>query len=87
VWHAFGSPEQIGARSRDLDRLTDAAGRDPASIARASNLSISEPMDQVKRTVDAFRDAGVDYLVVGWPGEGTERVEEFAGAFADDLTP
>ena len=87
VWHAFGSPQQIGARSRDLDRLADAAGRDPASIERASNLSISEPMDEVKRTVDAFKDAGVNYLVVGWPGEGTERVEEFAGAFADDLNP
>jgi hypothetical protein len=35
-------------------------------------------MDEVRRAIGAMKDVGVDYLVCGWPGEGSARVEEFA---------
>ena len=77
AWHAFGTPSQVAARSRDLDRLAEEEGRDPASILRASSLSISEPSSQVRAAAEKFADAGIGYLVAGWPGEGAEKVEEF----------
>jgi hypothetical protein len=64
--------------SRHLDTLAEQAGRDPKAILRASSLSLSEPMDQVRRAVEAMGDAGIDYLVCGWPGEGREQIEQFA---------
>jgi F420-dependent oxidoreductase-like protein len=79
AWHAFGSPRSLAEPSSALDRLAEEAGRDPAMITRAGSLSLSEPIDDVLRTVDEWRAAGFDYLVCGWPGEGKARVEEFAG--------
>jgi F420-dependent oxidoreductase-like protein len=78
VWHTYGSPEQLSALGAEVDALAEAAGRDPASILRASSLSLSEPWDDVRRSVEAMRDAGIGYLVCGWPAEGRDRVEEFA---------
>jgi alkanesulfonate monooxygenase SsuD/methylene tetrahydromethanopterin reductase-like flavin-dependent oxidoreductase (luciferase family) len=80
VWHTYGSPEQLRTLGAELDRLADAAGRDPASILRASSLSLSEPWDEVRRSASAMRDAGIGYLVCGWPAEGRRRVEEFAAS-------
>ena len=51
VWHTWGSPEQLAELGAEVDRLAEAAGRDPASILRASSLSLSEPWDE-------FRAAG-----------------------------
>jgi F420-dependent oxidoreductase-like protein len=78
VWHTFGGPDQMAMLSHRLDELAGRAGRDPASIQRAASLSISEPIDEIRRNVAAMRKIGVSYLVCGWPGEGRERVEEFA---------
>ncbi len=80
TWHAFGTPESLAEPSARLDALLEEAGRDPASILRAGSLSISEPIDEVKATVDRWRDAGFGYLVCSWPTEGAGRVEEFAEA-------
>jgi len=78
AWHTYGSPEQLAALSRHLDELARGAGRDPKAIVRSSSLSLSEPWDEVRRSAEAMRDAGVDYLICGWPGEGADRVAEFA---------
>jgi alkanesulfonate monooxygenase SsuD/methylene tetrahydromethanopterin reductase-like flavin-dependent oxidoreductase (luciferase family) len=78
VWHCFGGPEQMAMLSHRLDELATKAGRDPASILRAASLSLSEPIDEIRRNVDAMREVGMGYLVCGWPGEGRARVEEFA---------
>ena len=78
TWHAFGTPESLRQSSASLDQLAEEAGRDPASILRAASLSISEPLEDVKATVEAWRDAGFRYLICGWPGEGRSRVEEVA---------
>jgi alkanesulfonate monooxygenase SsuD/methylene tetrahydromethanopterin reductase-like flavin-dependent oxidoreductase (luciferase family) len=78
VWHTYASPEQLAVLSAEVDRLAEAAGRDPASITRASSLSLSEPWDEVRREVEAMQAVGIGYLVCGWPGEGPARVQEFA---------
>jgi len=78
VWHTYGSPAQLAELSATLDRLAGEAGRDPAAILRASSLSLSEPWDEVTANAVAMDQAGVGYLVCGWPGEGRAQVEEFA---------
>ena len=77
AWHGFGGVAQLGEKSRRIDELAAAAGRDPASILRAASLSLDGPMDAVRRTVDEWRDAGFGYLIAGWPGDGRARVEQF----------
>ena len=77
VWHAFGSASDLARKSALLDRHAAAAERDPAEIGRSTNLSISEPWDQVRRQAENLRKAGFTHLVASWPGEGQGRVEEF----------
>jgi alkanesulfonate monooxygenase SsuD/methylene tetrahydromethanopterin reductase-like flavin-dependent oxidoreductase (luciferase family) len=77
VWHAFGSVESLQHKSSVLDRLTTEAGRDPKTIGRSTNVSLSGPLDAIRRTVDGLRAAGFSYLVASWPGEGRARVDEF----------
>ena len=86
VWHTYGAPARMAELSATLDRLADAAGRDPATILRASSLSLSEPWDEVRANAVALRDVGIGYLVCGWPGEGRARVEEFAARVMPELT-
>ncbi|MDQ6875082.1 MAG: TIGR03560 family F420-dependent LLM class oxidoreductase [Actinomycetota bacterium] len=78
AWHAFGSPDSLRESSKRLDRLAEGAGRDPAAILRAASLSLSEPADDIRRTIRGWQDAGYGYLVCGWPEEGRDQVERFA---------
>jgi alkanesulfonate monooxygenase SsuD/methylene tetrahydromethanopterin reductase-like flavin-dependent oxidoreductase (luciferase family) len=80
MWHTNGELSYLTQLSGELDRLAEASGRDPSTIGRASSLSLSEPLDEVRRNVEAMRRIGVGYLVCGWPGEGRARVEEFAAS-------
>jgi F420-dependent oxidoreductase-like protein len=77
VWHCFASFDTLPRKTRILEEHAERAGRDPSSIARATNLSISEPWDRVAERAEALRDLGFDYLVVEWPGEGRRRLDEF----------
>jgi F420-dependent oxidoreductase-like protein len=77
VWHNFGSPEDLKRLAEIVDEHARSAGRDPASIARATSLSISEPFDEVRATIAALADAGFSYLHVSFPSEGRARLEEF----------
>lgn len=85
VWHAGGGAEKYRDVSAEVDRLCATVGRDPKAIARASSLSLSEPWDDVRRNAEALRTLGVSYLVCGWPGQGRERVEEFASRIMPEL--
>jgi F420-dependent oxidoreductase-like protein len=85
VWHAFGSPTSLREPSARLDRLAEAAGRDPRTITRAASLSLSGSLDAVRRSAEKWRDAGFGYLVCGWPDEGRGRVEEFASRVLRDF--
>lgn len=78
VWHSSGEPlTDLVRRSRLVDDHAERAGRDPASIARASDLSLSQPWDRVRSQAADLAAAGFSYLVVGWPSEGEGRLAEF----------
>src|SRR3990170_1608078 len=74
VWHTFGTVEELRKRARLLDAMIGDAGRPPSAVVRATDLSISEEWDDVRRRADGFREAGFTYLVVEWPTEGKGRL-------------
>ncbi len=84
VWHGGGSPADLARKSAVLDRAAEEAGRDPAAITRATNLSISEPWDEVRRRANDVRAAGISYLVVSWPADRA-RMDEFAADVLPEL--
>jgi hypothetical protein len=77
VWHCFNSFEELPGKIRVFEEHAEKAGRDPSSIVRATNLSISESWDEITRRTDALRELGFGYLVVPWPNEGAPRVQTF----------
>ena len=78
AWHGWADgPRELAEIAAIIDRSAEAAGRDPASILRASSLSISEDWDDVRRRFDWMAAGGIGYLVIEWPGEGEGRVREF----------
>lgn len=86
VWHCYEEPQTFRELSAVVDGLAAECGRDPASITRASSLSLSEPWPQVRANAEAMQEAGVGYLVCGWPAEGAARVAEFVAQVLPDLT-
>jgi alkanesulfonate monooxygenase SsuD/methylene tetrahydromethanopterin reductase-like flavin-dependent oxidoreductase (luciferase family) len=84
MWHAdiLANYADLSAR---IDDLAAVAGRDPTAIGRAADLSLSEPLDEVRRNAETRRDLGIDYLICSWPGQGRGRVEEFWTAIAPDF--
>jgi len=85
VWHAFGSVADLVRKAAVLDRAAAEAGRDPAEIGRSTGLSISEPWDEVRASADGLRQAGFTDLIVSWPAEGRDRVEEFVAQVLPEL--
>jgi F420-dependent oxidoreductase-like protein len=77
AWHAFGSVDALKRKARIVDEHAERAGRDPSSILRATGLSLSEPWDEVRATVDALDAEGFSYLTVSYPSEGQARLDEF----------
>ena len=77
VWHTWGTPNSLREANARLDQLATAAGREPASIMRASSLSLDD-VDTAGRHAAKWRDAGCGYLVCGWPEAGRSQVEAFA---------
>lgn len=82
VWHTWGSPNSLRDTNARVDELAAAVGRDPASIMRASSLSLDD-LDTARKHASKWRDAGCGYLVCGWPETGRSQVE----AFARDVMP
>ncbi len=77
VWHAWGSPGLLAEANARVDQLATEAGRDPASITRASSLSLDD-LDTAAKHAAKWRDAGCGYLVCGWPEGGRRQIEQFA---------
>jgi F420-dependent oxidoreductase-like protein len=78
TWHGWASDAtELAAMNAIIDGAAEAAGRDPASILRASSLSISESWDEVKAAYEWMQGGGIGYLVIDWPTEGQGRLEEF----------
>lgn len=84
-WHSFAPPREWARKWTIVAEHAEAAGRDPMSITRATDLSLSEPWDEVRRVADARRRDGVDYLVCSWPREGRGRLEEFVEVVLPEL--
>jgi alkanesulfonate monooxygenase SsuD/methylene tetrahydromethanopterin reductase-like flavin-dependent oxidoreductase (luciferase family) len=77
AWHTFGNRHDL-ARKWDIVRESaEASGRDPSQITRSTNISISKPWDEVRDRANAYKELGLDTLIVSWPSEGRERLEEF----------
>lgn len=85
VWHTWGTPSSLVDANARVDELAAAAGRDPSQIARASSLSLDD-LDEARRAVVEWRDAGYDYLVCGWPGAGEAQVEAFVREVMGELS-
>jgi F420-dependent oxidoreductase-like protein len=85
VWHSFGAPGDLRRKSAVLEQHAKLAGRDPSTILKATDLSISEPWDEVRASAGAVRNLGFSYLVVDWPTEGWGRVEEFVERVMPEL--
>jgi F420-dependent oxidoreductase-like protein len=78
AWHGWAKDAaELAEITGIIDRTAEEAGRDPASILRASSLSISEPWDEVKADYDWMASGGIGYLVIEWPTEGQARLEGF----------
>ncbi len=77
VWHTWGSPTSLADANARVDELAAEAGRDPASITRASSLSLDD-LETTRKHASKWRDAGCGYLVCGWPDAGRAQIETFA---------
>ena len=77
VWNTFGSIETLKRKAEVLERAAREAGRDPSEIVRTTDLSISEPWDEVRSNLERLREIGFDTVIVSWPSEGKVRLEEF----------
>jgi hypothetical protein len=86
AWHTFGHASDIERKWSIVERSAREAGRDPSSIARSTNLSISEPWDEVESRAKELVEIGLDYVIVSWPADGRERVEEFLEKVGPVLT-
>ncbi len=85
VWHGYGSVATLSRKTDIVTRAAEEAGRDPSEVIRSTNLSISEPWDEVRRFVDGVRAAGFTYLIVSWPSEGKKRLDEFVETMLPEL--
>jgi F420-dependent oxidoreductase-like protein len=86
VWHCFDDFEVLPGKVRVFEEHAQRAGRDPASILRAANLSIGGSWDEVTARAEALRDLGFSYLVVSWPSEDTGRLDGFVRTVLPRLT-
>ena len=84
VWHTWGG--RYAEKWEVVRRAAEEAGRDPATIVRASSLSISEPWDEVRRAFDSHVANGVTCLVIDWPSEGRARLERFLERVMPELS-
>lgn len=78
AWHASGSVDEVIRKSRLLDQMATEAGRDPASIVRATSTGISDGWDAIRERISALVEGGFTYMSIDWPGGGEERVRELA---------
>ncbi|HVL32720.1 MAG TPA: TIGR03560 family F420-dependent LLM class oxidoreductase [Actinomycetota bacterium] len=85
AWHSFGSVEVLSRRWNIVREHAERAGRDPRSILRSSSLSLSEPWNEVRRTIETCAEAGIEYLVVSFPSEGHSHLERFVADVVPDF--
>jgi alkanesulfonate monooxygenase SsuD/methylene tetrahydromethanopterin reductase-like flavin-dependent oxidoreductase (luciferase family) len=85
VWHAWGTPNSLREANAAIDEFATQAGRDPASVTRASSLSLDD-LETARKHAAKWREAGYGYLVCGWPGAGESQVEAFVREVLPEFT-
>jgi len=85
AWHSFGSPAELRRNAALLDEEASRAGRDPSTILRSTNISLSQPWDELRRAAEELASIGFSYLVVSWPSEGQRRLDEFVDTVLPEL--
>jgi len=85
VWHCFNDFDELPHKLEVFAGAVRAAGRDPASVRMATNLSIDDDWDDVAERTSALAALGFTELVVPWPEGGEERALEFADRVMPDL--
>jgi len=86
VWHTWGTPNSLREANARLDELAREAGRDPASIMRATSLSLDD-LGTARKHAAKWRDTGCGYLVCEWPEAGRAQVEAFARDVMPEFVP
>jgi alkanesulfonate monooxygenase SsuD/methylene tetrahydromethanopterin reductase-like flavin-dependent oxidoreductase (luciferase family) len=87
IWNVIGPPrstvEQLSARSRVLDELCIAIGRDPAEITRSVQLVVDyDDAASGRHHLGQFVDAGFSHLVINLPSPYPDNVARWV---ADEL--
>jgi len=77
IWHSWASGEPFRRKLGIVGEHAERAGRDPSEIGCARGLSLSQPLDAVKRDIEEAAAEGISYLTVGWPSEGHAHLERF----------
>jgi alkanesulfonate monooxygenase SsuD/methylene tetrahydromethanopterin reductase-like flavin-dependent oxidoreductase (luciferase family) len=85
VWHCFNDFEDLTHKLEVFADAARAAGRDPATVRLATNLSIDDDWDGVAERTRALGAMGFSELVVPWPDGGEQRAREFAHRVMPDL--
>ena len=85
AWHGFGSVSELRRKSALIDELAKRAGREPKAVLRSASLSLSRPLDKIKREAEALSAAGFGYLIAEWPTEGWGKMEEFAAKVMPEI--
>jgi F420-dependent oxidoreductase-like protein len=78
VWHCFNEFEELPHKLAVFADAAGRAGRDPATVTKATDLSIDDDWEDVVERTRALGELGFAHLVVPWPAGGEDRVEEFA---------
>ena len=84
VWHSWGTPNSLREPNARIDELAAEAGRNPASIMRASSLSLDD-LETARKHAAKWQEAGYGYLVCGWPEAGRPQVEAFVSEVLPSL--
>jgi alkanesulfonate monooxygenase SsuD/methylene tetrahydromethanopterin reductase-like flavin-dependent oxidoreductase (luciferase family) len=84
VWHSWGTPNSLREPNARIDELAVEAGRSPASIMRASSLSLDD-LETARKHAAKWQEAGYGYLVCGWPEAGRPQVEAFVSEVLPSL--
>ncbi|MEV0899450.1 LLM class flavin-dependent oxidoreductase [Actinoplanes sp. NPDC049802] len=92
LWNTWGLPDVIAHKSRILDRYCTELGRDPRTIGRTAQAAVvvDGPLpdnatfpvyggstSEIARTVDGYREIGLDELIIpdGLLGTGPQRLK------------
>ncbi len=68
IWHFFGTPEQMGRKSKILDEWCAKVGRDPAEIERSTGIDYEKITGDPVALAEQFHDIGFTQFTFGLNG-------------------